>query len=52
MNYEKTTSDVQKIFNRVMDRNKPLFLFNSKPMPPTEALNDNFTPSFSMVTLL
>jgi hypothetical protein len=41
-----------KYLNRVLDRNKPLFIFNTKNAPPTENVPDQSTPSFSMVDLV
>lgn len=43
--------DMLKLLNRVLDRNKPLFLFNSKHNA-REIAGDTGTPSFSMIALI
>jgi hypothetical protein len=40
-----------KFLNRVMDKNKPLFVFNTK-LNNKDVLNDAGTPSFSMIALI
>jgi hypothetical protein len=45
-----TKEEMLRFLNRVLDRNKPLFLFNSKVEDPREG--DTGTPSFSMIALI
>ena len=45
-----TKEEMLKFLNRVLDRNKPLFLFNSKVEDNREG--DTGTPSFSMIALI
>lgn len=40
-----------KLLNRVLDRNKPMFLFNSKHNA-IDSFGDTGTPSFSMIALI
>ena len=40
-----------RFLSRILDRNKPLFMFNSK-INNVENLNDAGTPSFSMIALI
>eukprot|EP00347_Sterkiella_histriomuscorum_P015642 403356252 len=44
-------NDMLKMLNRVLDRNKPLFLFNSKHNV-VDSIGDTGTPSFSMIALI
>jgi hypothetical protein len=46
-----TREDMIKFLNRLLDRNKPLFLFNSKATVK-DTIGDSGTPSFSMVALI
>lgn len=43
-----------KFLSRIMDKNKPLFVFNSKINLDNErtSFNDAGTPSFSMIALI
>lgn len=41
-----------KLLNRVLDRNKPLFLFNSKLNVGEAEFGDTGTPCFSMIALI
>jgi hypothetical protein len=40
-----------KFLSRILDRNKPLFVFNSK-LSNSHENNDAGTPSFSMIALI
>ncbi|CDW83394.1 UNKNOWN [Stylonychia lemnae] len=46
-----TKKEMLKLLNRVMDRNKPLFLFNSKHSTK-DTMGETGTPSFSMIALI
>ena len=46
-----TRTEMLRYLNRVLDRNKPLFLFNSK-MNSHELAATTSTPSFSMIALI
>ena len=46
-----TRLEMLRYLNRVLDRNKPLFLFNSKTSH-IDTFNDTSTPSFSVIALL
>ena len=45
-----TRDDMIKFLDRVMDKNKPLFVFNSKA--GSQLVRDTGTPSFSMIALI
>jgi hypothetical protein len=47
-----TKQEMLKFLNRVLDRNKPLFVFNSKLNVGTDYTGDTNTPSFSMIALI
>lgn len=47
-----TKQEMLKFLNRVLDRNKPLFLFNSKLNMGIDSHGDTGTPSFSVITLI
>ena len=46
-----TRDEMIRFLNRVLDRNKPLFVFNSKASG-NDAFGDTGTPSFSMIALI
>lgn len=48
-----TKQEMLRFLNRVLDRNKPLFLFNSRMNPGGGAEHEEAgTPSFSVITLI
>ena len=48
---KSTKKEIIRFLSRIMDRNKPLFVFNTRVNPDDDE-NGAGTPSFSMITLI